>query len=163
MHAHPAGLSDEVRTFFDQVASRRYPDASMCFFSGAHLFSNEGMVLTRDNRVLAEYYHQFGTRPLAKVVRSRPFGFTSAHVRRIDEAIGLLAAPQGWNYYHWLFDVLPRWHLLERWRGVIGKYAVPAGLSTVQLDSLRLLGVERSQLLMLSENQRLRCQHLYVP
>jgi capsular polysaccharide biosynthesis protein len=163
VHDHPAGLSDEARHFFDQVASRRYPEASMCFFSGAHLFSNEGMVLTRDNRVLAEFYHQFGTRPLTKVIRSRPFGFTSAKVRRIDEAIGLLAAPQGWNYYHWLFDVLPRWHLLERWRGVLGKYAVPGNVSAVQLEMLRLLGVERDQLLLLSENQRLRCQNLYVP
>lgn len=163
VHSHPGELSDEVRKVFDQVATRRYPEASVSFFSGAHLFANEGMVLTRDNRVLAEYYHQFGTQPLAKMIRSRPFGFTSAQVQRIDDAIGLLAAPQGWNYYHWLFDVLPRLHLLERWQGVIARFAVPENLSTVQLDSLQQIGLDRSRLLFLAEHRRLRCQHLYVP
>jgi hypothetical protein len=163
VHDHPEGLSDTARSFFNHVASRRYPDTSVCFFSGAHLFSNEGMVLTRDNRVLAEYYHQFGVKPLSKTIGTQPFGLLRSDVQRIDEAVGLLAAPQGWNYYHWLFDVLPRLHLLERWQGVIEKYAVPDNLSAVQLESLQLLGLESKHLLFLSAKKRLRCQHLYVP
>lgn len=163
VHDHPEGLSDTAKSFFAQVASRRYPETSVCFFSGAHVFANEGMILTRDNRVLAEYYHQFGVRPLPQAIRSQPFGLLSANVQRINEAVGLLAAPQGWNYYHWLFDVLPRLHLLERWQGVIEKYAVPDNLSAVQLESLRLIGLESNRLLLLTANKRLRCQHLYVP
>ena len=84
-------------------------------------------------------------------------------MRRIDAALALLAAPQGWNYYHWLFDVLPRLHLLARWRDVIEQYAVPGNLSPVQLDTLRLAGLDPARLLRLEEGERLRCQHLYVP
>lgn len=163
VHEHPPGLSDTVRGHFNPVASRRYPEASVCFLSGAQLYSDEGMVLTRDNRVLAEYYHQFGTRPLARIVRARPFALTRLRVQRVDETIALLAAPQGWNYYHWLFDVLPRLHLLARWRGVIGRYAVPDKLNSVHLESLQLLGVEESQLYRLGNDRRIRCQHLYLP
>jgi hypothetical protein len=163
VYPHPEGLSAAARTAFDQVASRRYPAASVCFLSGAHLVGREGLVLTRDNRVLSEYYHQFGTRPLARTILSRPFALTHTRVQRIKEPVALLAAPQGWNYYHWVSDVLPRWHLLERWHGVIGQYAVPDNLSPIQLESLQLLGISRDRLLFLSANQRLRCQHLYVP
>jgi capsular polysaccharide biosynthesis protein len=163
VHPHPAGLSAMARASFNQVASRRFPAASVSFFSGAHVFGNEGLVLTPDNRVLAEYYHQFGVNRLSRAILSRPFWLACRTVQRIDGTLGLLAAPQGWNYYHWLHDVLPRQHLLERWSGVIEKYAVPANLSAVQRETLELLGVGPERLLLLAGNQRLRCQHLYVP
>jgi hypothetical protein len=163
INAPPGELPEKAAGPFREVASRRYPAAFVCHFSGAHLFSNEGMVLTGDNRVLGEYHHQFNIRSLRKALRGRPFGLVSTHVQRVAESVGLLAAPQGWNYYHWLFDVLPRLHLLERWRGVIEKYAVPENLSAVQVESLRLLGIEESRLLRLQAGARLRCEHLYAP
>lgn len=163
VHPLPAELPTAARAAFNAVASRRYPEASVAFLTGAHLFSREGLVLTGDNRVLAEYYHQFGTRPVSRRALERPFGLTRTTVLRIDAALALLAAPQGWNYYHWLFDVLPRLHLLARWRGVIERFAVPANLSPVQLETLTLLGIAPSQLQLLNEGERLRCQNLYVP
>jgi capsular polysaccharide biosynthesis protein len=83
--------------------------------------------------------------------------------QRVDPATALLAAPQGWNHYHWVFDVLPRVHLLARWRPVIEQYLVPANLSAVQLESLRHLGINEEQLVRLEPQTRLRCQRLYVP
>jgi capsular polysaccharide biosynthesis protein len=148
---------------FREIAFRRYPSAFVSYLSGAHLFSNEGMVLSRDNYVLSEYYHEFNTRELRRAIYSRPFWLMTSNVRRIKESIGLLAAPQGWNYYHWILDVVPRVHLLERWRKVIEQYAVPAELSAVQIESLRLVGISETQLLRLKPAQRLRCQHLYAP
>lgn len=163
VHEPPANLPGAARAQFHLVASRRYPEASVCFLSGAHLVGNEGLVLTPDNRVLAEYYHQFGTRPLPRTILHQPFGLTRRRVDRLDDVIALLAAPQGWNYYHWLFDVLPRWHLLERWRNVIERYALPANLTAAQRESLTLLGISAEKTLALVPDGRWRCQHLYVP
>ena len=53
VHPLPGQLPASARAAFNEVASRRYPDAAVAFFSGAHLFGREGLVLTRDNRVLA--------------------------------------------------------------------------------------------------------------
>jgi capsular polysaccharide biosynthesis protein len=158
----PPGLPRIAQPEFNFVASRRYPDASVSFLTGAHLFGDEGLVLTRDNRVLAEFYHQFN-RPLSRIVFGRPFGLFNLTVQRSAVAIGLLASPQNRNYYHWLFDALPRWHLLERWHGVIEQYAVPDNLASAQLETLRLLGVTEDKMLPLKPGGRLRCQYLYVP
>jgi capsular polysaccharide biosynthesis protein len=121
------------------------------------------MVLTRDNRVLDEFYHEFDVQSLKRAVLLRPFGQMAWKIKRVDQSVGLLAAPQGWNYYHWLFDVLPRVHLLQNWSSIIDKYAVPNSLSDVQLESLRILGISETQLLPLHVGERLRCRHLYAP
>lgn len=171
-HVHPGGLSvfeppprvpDALRAQFRQNASRRHPPAAVCFFTGAYVWSDEGVVLTRDNRVLADFHHHFAIQPLRRWIARRPFAMFRTHTRRIEEAVGLLAAPQGWNHYHWLFDVLPRLHLLERWRPVIERYLVPARLTAVQRESLALLGIAEGQLEPLHPRDRLRCQHLYAP
>ena len=163
IHPSPPGLPESARPQFYQVASMRYPASAVFHFSGASLVADEGLIVTPDNRVLAEFYHQFGRRSLRAAIRSRPFGLASIHPQRTGQPIGLLAAPQGKNYYHWLLDVLPRVHLLKRWDGVIEKYAVPEGLSDVQIESLQLLGIGESKLLRLQPTTRLRCQQLYAP
>jgi capsular polysaccharide biosynthesis protein len=162
-HALPRDLPEAARYSFNAVASRRYPAAAVCHFNGASLIGNEGLLVTRDNHVQAEFFHLFGTQSVSSSIYRRPFHLTTTDLRRLDAPVGLLAAPQGWNYYHWLFDVLPRLHLLQRWRDNIELYAVPANLSAVQLETLAFLGVDESRLLRLKPAGRIRCQHLYAP
>ena len=163
VHPLPDALPPTARPQFFEVAARRFPPAAVFYFSGASLIGATGRVLTPDHRVLAEFNHCFGTEPFPTSARGRPFALTRLHTRRIADPIALLGAPEGANYYHWLFDVLPRLHLLERWQSAISLYAVNGPLSGVQLESLRLLGIDESSLLRLPPDQRLRCQHLYVP
>ena len=146
VHALPDSSVGPSGASFTQVASQRYPEASVSHFKDAHVFSDEGQVLTRDNRLQAQYFHHFGTRRVSTSILARPFGHLRLRVQRIPEPVGLLAAPQGRNYYHWIFDVLPRVHLLSRWAGVIEKYVVPEHLISSQLESLRHLGIAESQL-----------------
>lgn len=157
----PSNLPEVARRQFHEVATRRYPDAGVFHFSGASLVGDAGLIVSPDNRVFAEFHHQFTRRPQA--LGSRPFGLLNLAPRRFAPPVALLAAPEARNHYHWLFDVLPRVHLLQRWREVIEWYAVPAGLNAVQLESLRLLGITPDRLLPLAPATRLRCQHLYVP
>lgn len=154
----PADLPDWARGQFHDVASRRYPPAAVAHLSGANIIGDSGMVLTTDNRVLTEFSHHFADRR-----RRRAFEGLSLRPKRLDAPVALLAAPEARNHYHWLFDVLPRLHLLARWRPVIERYAVPAGLSPAQRDSLQLLGIRADQLLELHPGERIRCQHLYLP
>ena len=163
VHPLPDGLPPAARPQFFEVAARRFPPAAVFYLSGAGVVGCEGRVLTPDNRLLAEFYHRFGTGTLRATVRGRPFALSHRQTRRIADPVALLAAPEGANYYHWLFDVLPRLHLLERWQSAIALYAVKNPLSGAQLESLRLLGIGESRLLGLQPGQRLRCQHLYVP
>lgn len=159
----PANCPTQMQAAFQQVATTQYPEAFACYISGAHITGDEGFVLTPDNRVLAEFHHEFNIRSLRRALLRKPFSQTSLDTQRIAEPIGLLAAPQGWNHYHWLFDVLPRVHLLGRWRNVISRWAVASRINAVQKESLELLGIAEAQRLPLHPQSRLRCQHLYAP
>lgn len=163
VHEPPANCPPEMLPAFRQVATTQYPESFACYLSGAHLIGDEGFVLTPDNRVLAEFHHEFNIRSLRNALLRKPFVQVSLHVHRIDEPVGLLAAPQGWNHYHWLFDVLPRIHLLGRWSNVISRWAVSSRITAVQKESLELLGIAEAQRLPLHPQSRLRCQHLYAP
>jgi len=163
VHAPPAHAPAKVPNLFREVSTRRYPAAFVSQLSGAHLVGDQGIVLTRDNHLLGEYYHEFATRSVRRAIWSKPFGLVHSNVRRLSAPVALLAAPQGCNYYHWLFDVLPRIHLLERWRTVIERYAVPDRLDAAQLESLQLLGIGEDKLLRLQQQSRYRCQNLYAP
>ena len=93
----------------------------------------------------------------------RPFHVTRFSIERCDATVAVLAAPEGANYYHWMFDVLPRLHLLEKWRGAIDLYALPRAASSVQKKSLAELGVGAEQILELTSQQRLRCRRILLP
>ena len=163
LHEPPVDVPEGMRAAFDQVAATQYPEAFVAYISGAHLVGDAGFVLTPDNRILAEYHHEFNVRSLRGAILKKPFSLASLKVQRIPEPVGLLAAPEGWNHYHWLFDVLPRVHLLGRWQAIIKHWAVSSRLTSVQIESLKLLDIDRSQLLRLHAGERLRCQHLYAP
>lgn len=163
VHEPPANSPVQMLAAFQQVATTQYPESFACYFSGAHLVGDEGFVLTPDNRVLAEYHHEFNNRSLRRALLRQPFRLASLNVERIAEPVGLLAAPQGWNHYHWLFDVLPRVHLLGRWRNVVSRWAVSSRSTAVQKESLDLLGIGGAQRLLLQPQSRVRCQHLYAP
>jgi hypothetical protein len=142
---------------------RRTPEAGVFCFRGAYIFSDEGAVLSQDNRLFGEFVHHFGTRELRDGPYFRPFATFRAHVHRRDEWIAMLAAPECRNYYHWLFDVLPRLHLLEEHLDQIEYFAVPSGLSAAQFESLAMLGVQRERVLELNRGEKLYCERLLVP
>lgn len=159
----PADLPAAARQNFFDAAARKYPAAAVFHLHGASLVGDAGLVVTADNRVLLEFFHRFDHEPARASARGRAFEHSSTDVQRVSDPIGLLAAPEGWNYYHWLFDVLPRVHLLERWRRVIARYAVFSRLSAVQQETLALLGIPADQLLPLVPKRRIKCHHLYLP
>ena len=160
-YAPPAeGAADGL---FRNEFFRRLPEAGVYCLRGAYLLGDEGAVLSRDHRLFGEFVHHFGTARLEDGPYFRPFAAFRARIPRREEWIALLAAPQGRNHYHWLFDVLPRLHLLEEYRAQIERYAVPRGLSGAQREALARLGVREGQLLELDPGDKLYCERLLVP
>lgn len=88
VHAAPKALETPLRAALAQVAVQRYSEASVSHFKDAHLWSSEGMVLTRDNRVLSQFFHLFGTRRLSTAILARPFGHARFRVQRVSESVG---------------------------------------------------------------------------
>ncbi len=65
-----------------------------------------------------------------------------AKIPHFDVTVGSLVADCHSNYYHWLFDVLPKISLLQRAQLPISHYYAETSFG-FQRDSLRLLGIDQ--------------------
>jgi hypothetical protein len=156
-------LSGTAQDRFRDEQFYRVPEAGVFCFRGAYLLSDEGAVLSRDNRLFDEFVHHFRVAALDEGRYFKAFAGFSLDIARRAEWIALLASPECRNHYHWLFDVLPRLHLLAESRGQVELFAVPAGLTPVQTETLGLLGIGKEALLELAPDRKIYCERLLVP
>lgn len=163
----PPAATEGARQILDQALDHRYarwiPPARLFCFTGAYLIGAEGAVLSRDNRFFAEFtYHADG-----RVRDNRylgPFATVRREEQRIRDWVALLAAPATrTNYFHCLFDLLPRIHLLGDARVLVQQYAVPDLGTEAQWRSLERLGIPAAQILPLQEGSKIYCDRLLVP
>jgi hypothetical protein len=100
-------------------------------------------IISSGNAVISEvsedYRSERGTYRSLRYLQRFP------EARRIPAAASLLTGGGGIpTYFHWLYDVLPRLHLLER-AGLLvdgGRFVVPKLVASYQRETLQLLGVK---------------------
>jgi capsular polysaccharide biosynthesis protein len=77
-----------------------------------------------------------------------------------------LASPSGWNYYHWLLDVLPRVGILEK-AGVdlqsVDGFIVNGGEAHYQTSTLDLLGIPKARRVLAGRGKQYQCENLVAP
>lgn len=85
---------------------------------------------------------------------------------RLHGSAAIIGASNAENYYHWLFDSLPRLHLLTL-AGIaldrIDHLLLDQTRQPFQTQSLARLGIGEPQLRQCAKRQVLRCDHLIVP
>jgi len=136
-------------------------EAGLYHLPETYLFGDSGAVVSKGNRLFDEFYHDFDTGTSSYF---RSFGMFAWNVPRRPEWIALLCAPSAnVTYYHWIFDSLPRIHLLESVSPYLELYAVPAALDPVRHETLDVLGIGREQLLLMQPRDKIFCEHLVVP
>lgn len=139
--------------YYSEPLTRVVLEASISFLKGAFVFSDSGVVSTKGNRFLNETFHAFGRGHLNETSVYRPFALFSWDVDRIEGVGALLCSPECNNYYHWIFDVLPRIHIYNKYREMIDCYVVPDDLSNYQKETLEMAGL--SNFLNISKNEKL--------
>ncbi|MFO1515051.1 MAG: glycosyltransferase family 61 protein [Verrucomicrobiota bacterium] len=86
--------------------------------------------------------------------------------RRLRGTVAVLAAAAGTNYYHWLFDSLPRLHLLQlagvEWNH-LDFLLLNEPVQSFDVDSLALLGIPPQRAVRCSKRQITIADRLFVP
>jgi hypothetical protein len=132
---------------------------------GGGLFTLEGGIANRNGAVYtpggklvvsaAGIYEFVGERLRAQPPRLKP------RFLHVTEPVAALSAPE-FNYFHWMYEVLPKIHLLqESGRGDVLLYLNIS--TTVQRQTLHLLGIEDNRILNAADHYFVTAPELLVP
>ncbi len=124
------------------------------------VWGGDGCVLTPNHKILWDVSREWDTSPASHSV----FQQTSLpKCTYIPQTVAVLSKIGCNNYYHWMFDVLPRVHLLRLSALSIEKYIVPHPLAPFQLETLIALGIRREQLIEAGADFHIEAERLVVP
>jgi capsular polysaccharide biosynthesis protein len=132
----------------------------VCRIPGGRVIETYGAIVTADDTLLYDLspYYDVG-RASAHPVFLR-LGLPPAH--RVVGTVGVLTTRGIENYYHFLTDVLPRLHLLER-AGLAPERFVVSRQTRFQREMLDHLGLDESRCIESTEFRHIEATELVVP
>lgn len=163
--APPLSLEELPEVYRLQLRAKTPPRFVACIPQGR--VCHTGMAIAPGDKILGDVtYHskisdwQDRNWPIFQTLKLPP-------MKRHDGAVGVLASLWSDNYYHWLFDVVPRLHLLRQGASrqsdfAVEKFVVAANKS-FQSQTLDLLGVGEDQRIADTPRLHLQAQRLIVP
>jgi capsular polysaccharide biosynthesis protein len=90
-----------------------------------------------------------------------------APVRKVSGSVGVLAVVEAEVYWHWMIDLLPRLHLLQRYEREVGPvhhFVICPIRNGFQHETLDALGVDRNKLIEADRDQfHIRADTLLAP
>jgi hypothetical protein len=163
-HTPPKTIHKNIRQ--QLIMDRKYPcpNTFVATIPNGRVL-DAGLVITPDNQLLDDVSINFG----------EPFEAKLAHVRRewtwhslthIEGRVAVLSTAGAMLYYHWLFQLLPRFELIKR-SGVdlrsIDYFLVNSAKAPFQSESLKALEIDSRRVIESSDVHYLRATSLVVP
>lgn len=146
----PLCLEDRVHKMYADEYEWVQQPAFIASVPGGRVWGRSGAVITPDDTLLGDISREFGK--YGGVFNKEHSVFrrlTLSRVRRVKGTVAVLASAGSYNYHHWLYDTLPKAHLLKAgglFDGV-DYFVVDHKELKFQLESLRALGIDRSKII----------------
>lgn len=124
-----------------------HPEFFLAVLPGGRVLGPDGTVITSCGRILGE-----STWP--RLQRAQDRAWDAWKLPRCTEIRGrvyTIAMPGASGYYHWITEVLPRLSALDTLPAADSPILVNAPLSAWQEESLYLLGIDRSRIVVLGD------------
>ena len=126
--------------------------------------TRRGLIITPDGQLLEDvsvFFRNAGRTMLSHVSLE-----WSLKQRKVDGKVAILSTDAGSLYYHWLFQLLPRYELLKR-AGIelnkIDYFVVCSQEQAFQRESLALLGIDRNRIIESDHSSLIRAEEMIVP
>ena len=133
----------------------------IAIFKNSRVFSQKGQIITQENVLITDLSRSFG------VPKQRNnFGNRKPIVtKKNGKKVAVLTTDGSNTYYHWLFDILPRIHLLKK-AGIfesIDIFILPKLKHDFQKTSISYFNIPNSKILEIEDNQAVFANELIVP
>lgn len=144
-------------------ALRIFPrrETGVYFLKGARIIDVDGVVISPDNQVFAEftYVDQAGGIDAHSIFRRRRFPKATP----LAGWYATICYPSSRAYYHWMIESLPRLRLIEEFLDALDGVFVPDHMPSSMTQSILALGVREDQIVPMSMGKHYAPEHLLVP
>jgi len=141
-----------------------YPETFVATIPGGRV-TNRGFVFTPDRQFLRDvstYFHE----PKSTLADALSQDWKLEPLTEVNGRVAVLATEGANLYYHWLFQLLPRYELMRR-TGItpydVDYYFVNSQKSRFQRETLALLGIDPGKIIDGDRVPYLRARELIVP
>ena len=121
-----------------------------------------GIIVSPDHKLLADVswcgYDQVSQPRHHPVMNKACF----PPIHHIPGAVAIISSVEANNYYHWMFDILPRFEILQR-SGLVPDYYYVNTKMPFQRQSLQLLRISSSRILSPTKGTHIEAAELIVP
>jgi hypothetical protein len=163
-HPLPKTVHKQVRRQFLMDVVYPCPATFVARIPGGRVL-NEGLIITPDNQLLDDVSINFGEPLEAKLAYVRR-NWTWRPLTEVKGTVAVLSTTGAMLYYHWLFQLLPRFELIKR-SGIdlnsIDYFLVNSQKAPFQRESLEALGIDQHKIIESSMVPYLRASVLVVP
>lgn len=163
-HLLPKTVHEQIRRQFLMDEACSCPSTFVARIPGGRVLG-DGLVITPDNQLLDDISIDFGA-PLEEKLANVRREWTWRPLTDIRGTVAVLSTAGAMLYFHWLFQLLPRFELIRR-SGIdlnsIDYFLVNSSKSRFQQESLEALGIDRRKILESSNVTHLRATNLVVP
>ncbi|QIP05528.1 glycosyltransferase family 61 protein [Bradyrhizobium symbiodeficiens] len=174
LRGYHGNTSDYLRTGLGQYVAltqhsdtmvppdRFVPSFFVAVIPGARVLAENGAVISPDHRLLADVSwagDQAASQPWAHPALRK---FELPPIQHVGGRVAVINSIQAANYYHWMFDVLPRLGLLQR-SGLTADRFIVSATTGFQKDTLKLLGLSDDRLFSPDASTHVRADELVIP
>jgi hypothetical protein len=153
-------INDEIQPAFSKYGkSHAFPKAYLCCLKNAKMVIDTGEVIPFDDKVFDDFTFECGK----SIEGGEVFKSIDVPQFRREVLATITSIAGAKNYYHWIFDDLPRLKLLEGVIDEIDYLIVPHDLKRFHLETLDLLGFPEGRLLKIKDGMHLQCEKLFIP
>ena len=137
-------------------------ETALFMISNARICGTEGTVLSPDGKIFSEFTYKFknGKKNSHPIFKRKSFP-------KIDKLKGMyltIIYPSSFAYYHWVAESLSRLRFIDK--NIINHLDgvfYPANAGQFARDSLKAIGFNESQLILLTKSTYYQCDKLMVP
>jgi capsular polysaccharide biosynthesis protein len=159
----PKTAHGSVRQQFLIDRTHVFPETFVATIPGGRV-TNRGFVMTPDRQFLHDVsVYFYAPRTVAAALAHE---WKLEPLTEINGRVAVLTTEAASLYYHWLFQLLPRYELMRRARvelGDIDHYFVNSRKSRFQRETLAALGIDPSKIIDGDQVRHLRARELVVP
>lgn len=155
----------EISWRFRSLLRRLVPPSFVLKISNGRVWGAKGAVITDDDYLLFDVSREW----LRNMYRNKHSVMRQLFLGKpeiINGNVAVLATSGANHYYHWMFDILPRFELLRR-AGIINEidyFILPPLKLPFQIESIKKTGIDTNRLIFSSTDHfHLQAEQLFVP